>query len=309
MKVYRGIEGFEKPDFAVVTSGTFDGVHAGHRRILARLKELADARGGETVLVTFWPHPRHVLDPEGRAPMLLSELDEKIELLEDCGLDHLVILPFTRSLSETSSLDFIKTILLDGIGTKMLVIGYDHRFGKNREGGFAFLKEKQSEFGFELEEITPVEIRNSAISSTKTRAFLESGDVKSASGLLNRPYGLRGEVVHGRKVGRLLNYPTANIEVRSEYKLIPKDGVYAVRVEVDGQKFGAMMNIGHKPTFEQNARSIEAHMFDFSGDIYGKVIRIEFVDRIRNEMKFSSKNELMDQLKLDEINSKTILGM
>lgn len=301
MKIYDNFNDFQPIPHAVVTIGTFDGVHLGHQKILNRLRVLADQSHGETVLITFWPHPRMVLRPDSHNIRLLSTFEEKNRLLEEFGVDHLVSIPFTKAFSETSSEEFIHHILIEKIQTKILVIGYDHKFGKGREGGFEHLHANQEKYGFELEEIPREDIDSIGISSTKIRQALENGDIVSANNFLGRPYALRGKVVQGRQIGRSIGFPTANIEIADENKLIPSDGAYIVQVSVEGKTVNGMLNIGHRPTLSGLNKTIEVHLFDFDRSIYGVDIDIFFLDFLRPEMKFSGLPELTEQLNRDRI--------
>ncbi|HEY1056637.1 MAG TPA: riboflavin biosynthesis protein RibF, partial [Emticicia sp.] len=235
MKVYYNLSDFKPLENAIVTSGTFDGVHLGHQKILQILRETTEASRGESVVLTFWPHPRMVVSQDSQSLKLLSTVDEKIELLEKQGVNHLLIVPFTREFSELSSEEYVQKILIDTIGTKKLVIGYDHRFGRNREGSFQYLEDNSERFGIEIEEISRQEIEDLVISSTKIRESLLEGNVKSANDLLGRHYSFSGIVVKGRQLGRTIGFPTANVQVSESYKLIPTNGVYAVRTLVRGQ--------------------------------------------------------------------------
>jgi len=308
MKVYYGIQEFEKLDNAVVTSGTFDGVHLGHRKILNRLNEVAHQNNGESVVITFYPHPRSVISPDNQNIKLLSTLDEKIELLEKSGVNHLLIIPFTREFSELSSEEFIQKILLQTIGTKTLVIGYDHRFGKNREGGFDYLKANKERYGFEIEEISRQDIENMGVSSSKIRKALQEGDVPSADHFLGRNYSLSGVIVKGKQLGRTIGFPTANIQVREIAKLIPSDGVYAVKVHYKEDAFGGMLNIGNRPTVDGTYQTVEVNIFDFDQEIYGENLTVEFLQKIRNEQKFNGLDELKVQIARDKITCKAILS-
>lgn len=300
MNIYHGIEDFKKLDYAVVTSGTFDGVHVGHQKILERLKEVARKHNGETVLLTYWPHPRLVLYPEQTDLKLLNTFEEKAGLLREQGIDHLLRIPFTKDFSNTTSEDFIKKLLVDQIGTKKLVIGYDHRFGKNREGSFEHLKANSSKYGFDVEEISRQDVEDVAVSSTKIRTGLFEGDVATASHLLGRPYRMLGRVVKGEKIGRMIGFPTANIEIEFKHKLVPADGSYAVLVYRDNTPLKGMLNIGNRPTVGGKSRTIEVNLFDFDEDIYGENIAIDFIDRIRNEVKFDDIETLTKQLHRDK---------
>ncbi len=299
MNIYHGIEDFHKLSYAVVTSGTFDGVHVGHQQILRRLRESADNHDGETVLITFWPHPRLVLFPDQTDLKLLNTFEEKADLLREQGVDHLLRIPFTREFSRTSSSDFIRKILVDTIGTKKLVIGYDHRFGRNREGSFDYLRENAPKFGFEVEEIPKQEVDNLAVSSTKIRSALQEGDMQTASHLLGRPYSLSGRVIRGERIGRMLGFPTANLQIDNPNKLIPADGSYAVIVTTGTHEHMGMLNIGIRPTVGGRLRTIEVNIFDFDRDIYGDTLKVAFIRRIRDEIPFEDVETLKNQLKKD----------
>ena len=306
MKIYNGLNEFKKLDFAVVTSGTFDGVHFGHQKILQRLDEITQKNGGESVLLTYWPHPRLVLYPDQELFQLTS-IEEKIELLSQKNVDHLIIIPFTEEFSKISSEDFIKKILVTKIGTKKLVIGYDHKFGKNRSGSFEELKKDGPIYGFEVEEIPKQMIENNAVSSTKIRKALISGEIGMADEYLGRPYCIHGKVIQGDKIGRTIDFPTANIEVIFTYKLIPAEGIYAVKVQVNDATFGGMLNIGFRPTFGGTQKRMEVNIFDFDQDIYGKEIIVEFYQKIRSEIKFQNVGALKSQLQNDKTDALRIL--
>lgn len=313
MRVYNGIEEFKKLDNAVVTSGTFDGVHIGHQKILNRLKTIAKATNGETVLITYWPHPRLVLG-NNQPIKLLTVFEERINLLQRFGLDHLIKIHFTKEFSQTTSQDFIKNILVDGIGTKTLVIGYDHKFGHNREGSFEALSADAHTYGFEVEEIPQQEIDHIAVSSTKIRNHLLNGEIHLSNQYLGYPFCLHGKVVEGNQLGRTLGFPTANIQINSELKLVPSPGSYAVLVEVENDKCKGMLNIGVRPTVTRNTntpdvqQTIEVHIFDFDDIIYGKEITIKFIKLIRIEQKFSSLEALKAQLSRDKETALSILS-
>jgi len=309
MKVYRGLEAFERVNNAVVTSGTFDGVHVGHQKILARLKEVAAANQGETMVITYWPHPRFVLYPDSSDLKLLSTLDEKIAMLDGMGIDHLLIIPFDKKFAALTSNDFIQNILVNQIRTKKLVIGYDHRFGRNREGSFEFLKANATSFGFEVEEIPKQEVEEVAVSSTKIRDALAEGNIITAESYLASPYTMQGEVVKGNQLGRKLGFPTANIHIPEPYKLVPANGIYAVKVKLGDRLLQGMLNIGFRPTVTQEKkRSIEVNLFDFQEDIYGKELTIVFYERLREEKKFESLEALTRQLTLDRENAWRVLN-
>lgn len=307
MKIYHGIEDFQKLHCAVVTSGTFDGVHVGHQKIFARLREIAERHKGETVVITFWPHPRLVLHPEDASLKLLNTFEEKADLLKSHGIDHLIRIPFTKEFSQLTSEQFIRNILVETIGTKRLVIGYDHHFGKNREGSFEQLKQNASRYGFEVEEIPRQEVDHVGVSSTKIREALEKGDIEIATHLLAKPYSITGRVVAGDKLGRLMGYPTANIEIDTKYKLIPMDGIYAATVQHEHANYGSMLYIGNRPTINGTKKNIEVNIFDFNKDIYGESLTIHIHKLIREDVKFSDLEALKNQLGLDEISARTIL--
>ena len=300
MKIHQGDASFAPPRRAVVTSGTFDGVHVGHQKILGRLKELARETGGETVVVTFWPHPRMVLHPNDPAVQLLTTFEEKLEVLESVGIDHLVQIPFTKEFSQLSSDAFIQQVLVDKIGTRHLVIGYDHHFGRNREGSFEYLKAHASKYGFVVEEISRQDIDHVGVSSTKIRRALEEGDVQTAHEYLGRPYGLTGSVVKGDQLGRDLGYPTANLQIESPHKLIPADGIYAVHVWHQQQHYGGMLYIGRRPTVQGKARNIEVNIFNFDQTIYGDELRLDLLTYVRGDMTFATLEELATQLSKDK---------
>jgi len=312
VKVYRGLEKFKKLQNAVVTSGTFDGVHIGHQKILARLKNIAETTKGETVLITYWPHPRLVLEND-TSIKLITTFEEKIKLLRRFGLNHLIIIEFTKEFAKTTSSDFIKNILVDKIGTKTLVIGYDHRFGHNREGSFEALSANSGANGFTVEEIPQQEIHNIAVSSTKIRNHLSQGEIHISNEYLGYPHCLHGKVVKGNQLGRKLGFPTANIKVNSELKLVPSVGSYAVKVGLGKAVFDGMLNIGTRPTIANNENgniaplTIEVNIFNFDSDIYGDEITIKFIRLIRKEEKFDSIDELKIQLEKDKQKATNIL--
>jgi len=311
LKVYFSLDDFAKLDYAVVTTGTFDGVHLGHKKILTQLNAVARQNDGESVLLTFNPHPRTVLQPDVDLKMINSQ-QEKIDLLKETGIDHLIIHPFTKEFSRTTSLDFVRNILVNSIGAKKLVIGYDHHFGRNREGSFEHLKEYGPVYGFEVEEISAQDIDDTTISSTKIRKALETGDIKTANEYLDYPFPLSGKVVNGEKMGSKLGFPTANIIMEDNDKIIPAHGVYATEVRFPAtpeKLYYGMCNIGIRPTFGGRFRTIEVHLFDFNKDIYGEQISLNFIDRLRGEMKFSGTDKLKKQLRLDEKHSREILGI
>ena len=308
MKVYHSISDFQNVSRPILTTGTFDGVHFGHKIIIDRLKEIAKNQNGETVLLTFSPHPRMVLFPDDHNLQLINTLDEKIKLLEQAGIEHLIIHPFTMAFSRTTSMQFVRDIIVNELNTHKLVIGYNHHFGRNREGSFEHLKEYAPLYGFEVEEISAQLIDDVSISSTKIRNSLLSGDVSKAADYLGYNYPLKGQVIEGQQIGRTLGFPTANLKVLDGSKLIPKDGVYAVHVEVKRQTFKAMMNIGNNPSLISKKHSLEVHIFDFDSDIYDEQIEVRFIKRIREEISFDNLDALKIQLEQDEDTAKAILS-
>lgn len=272
-----------------------------------RLKELAVKNGGETVLLTFFPHPRMVLFPDYK-PLLLNTLEEKTALLEKAGIDHLIIHPFNREFSMLSSGEFISDILVNAIHTKKLVIGYNHHFGKNREGSFDHLKEFGPIYGFDVEEIPAQEVEHTEVSSTKIRKALTEGDVETANSFLGYSYMISGTVVKGRMIGRSIDFPTANLQLNDPYKLIPADGVYAVRVKRGEIQLNGMLNIGMRPTVDGKARTIEVNILDFNADLYGETLTLEFVKRLRDEIKFDGIESLKQQLIKDREHTRKILS-
>ncbi len=309
VKIHNDIDSFiaKKP---VVTIGTFDGVHLGHQRVIGRLKEIAQQQGGESVIFTFNPHPRLVTSPDKTNLRLLTTLDEKKELFSQAGIDHLIIYPFTKSFAELKYSEFVETILVGKIKTHCLVVGYDHRFGKNREGSFEYLQMCASRHNFIIEKLDPLLMDDYHISSTRIRKALEEGNISKANALLGYRYTLHGRVVEGTRTGRKIGFPTANIEVSDVNKLIPGYGVYAVELTAGGNRYKGMLNIGTRPTFNTNAdkRSIEVNIFDFSGNLYHQQITLIFAAKIRDEQKFSGIKALAEQLQKDKITALKILS-
>jgi len=299
MKIYHHIDEFVPVKNAVVTIGTFDGVHIGHRKIISGVKELADSIGGETVLLTFFPHPRMILHPEDENIKLINTINEKAGLLEQLGVDHLIITPFSRDFSNQSAEGYIRDVLVNKIGTKKIVIGYDHRFGKDREGGLSDLLGLGPVYGFDVVEIPEQDIDEVAISSTRIRTALLEGQIELANTCLGYPFFITGTVVYGDQIGRKMGYPTANIVIGESYKLIPSDGIFAVKVSAAGGIYDGMAYIGTRPTFSGIRRNIEVNIFYFDKDIYKQQIRMEFHNFVRNDIKFSSMEELTVQLAKD----------
>lgn len=301
MKIYRNVKNFYAKN-PVITTGTFDGVHRGHLHILNKLKEKARLLNGESVVVTFWPHPRLVLNTKGDEIKMLSTIDEKIELIRNQGIDHLVILEFTKSFSELSSCDFVKQYLCKMLNIKYLVIGYDHHFGKNREGGFIELSECARQHNFSIEQVGAFILNDEKISSTLIRHSLNTGAIEKANTFLSKKYSISGNIIGGKKIGRNIGFPTANIFVSESYKFIPTSGVYAVKAEIKGKKHPGMLNIGYKPTVSSDLRtlSIEVHILNFNDDIYNENVKLYFYKRIRDEIKFKNLEELKQRLEKDK---------
>ena len=293
-----------------LTVGTFDGVHAGHRVLIKTVVKEAEKSGGRSVIVTFDPHPREIINPGESGIKLLSSLKERCELLADLGIDEMVVIPFDRDFSLLTSEEFVKTIIWQKIGVSNFIIGYDHHFGRDREGTIDTVKRLGVELGFRSQVVSKQEVGDKTVSSTAIRkAIQESGDMTQAAKFLERYYLLNGRVVHGDKRGKSLGFPTANIQPENRSKVIPRKGVYAVWIRVDESYYRGMMNIGERPTFEEANFSIEVHILDFDEDIYGREIQVQFVERIRDEMVFNGKNELIEQLIKDRKETINILSM
>lgn len=300
MKLYNDINEFTPVKNAVVTIGTFDGVHLGHRKIISRIRELAEECGGETVILTFFPHPRMIIHPEDESLKLINTIHEKADLLQELGVDHLIITPFSRDFSNQSAGDYIRDVLVNKIGTKKIVIGYDHRFGKDRLGGLDDLLKWAPEYGYEVIEIPEQDINDVAVSSTRIRKALLEGNIQLANTFLGYPFFISGKVGRGDKIGRQIGYPTANIVIEETYKLIPCDGIYSARAIVNGQAYKGMAYIGARPTINGLTRNIEVNIFDFQADIYGEDIRMEFYHFVRGDIKFTGLDELIVQLAKDK---------
>ncbi len=308
MRIYHHIDEFTRLDNAVVTIGTFDGVHTGHRKIIADLKQLAAETNGETVLLTFFPHPRMILHPEDESIKMINTIGEKAEMLEELGIDHLIITPFSRDFSNQSAEEYIRDVLVNKIGTKKIVIGYDHRFGKDRQGGLSDLQRLGPAFGFDVIEIPEQDIYEVAVSSTRIREALLNGAIELANTFLSYPFFITGRVVRGDQIGRTIGYPTANIVISEKYKLIPVDGIFAVKVKIDGESYGGMAYIGTRPTINGVRRNIEVNIFNFDREIYNQEIRMEFYNFVRDDMKFDSLDALKDQIRKDKLDVEALLG-
>lgn len=301
MKIYHHIDEFKPVNGAVVTIGTFDGVHQGHRKIIAGITELAKATGGESVILTFFPHPRMILHPEDQSLKLITTIAEKAGLLEQLGVDHLIITPFSRDFSNQTPEEYIQHVLVEKIGTRKIVIGYDHRFGKDRSGGLEDLQRLAPIYGFDVLEIPEQDINDVAVSSTRIRTALLAGDITTANAFLSYPFFLTGKVIRGDQIGRQIGYPTANIQPHESYKLIPGDGIFAVNVGTDNGVYKGMAYIGQRPTINGISRNIEVNIFDFDREIYNQHVRMEFLQYIRGDAKFNSLDELKHQLAQDKM--------
>lgn len=308
MKIYHHINDFQRLNNSVVTIGTFDGVHQGHRQIIARLKELARQTGGETVILTFFPHPRMIIHPEDQDLKLITTIHERAALLEQLGVDHLIITPFSRDFSNQTAEAYIRDILVNKIGTRQIIIGYDHRFGKDRQGGLSDLQQAAPVYGFEVIEIPKQDIDHVAVSSTRIREALLKSDIEQANAFLGYPFFITGKVIRGNQIGRQIGYPTANLLVEEGYKLIPADGIFAATVQLNDETFQGMAYIGHRPTINGMTRNIEVNIFDFNRDIYNQTLQMNFIHFVRHDVKFSSLEGLKDQLAQDKLDVLALLN-
>lgn len=301
MIVARSLEELKFDKKSIITVGTFDGVHLGHQEIIKILNSVKQNKGLRSVIVTFDPHPQIVLRNKDKDIKILSTTDEKISTFESYGIDLVYIINFTKEFSQTPAREFYIKYLINGVGMTDLVLGYDHMFGKNREGNFDTLAEMAKEFDFNVDKVEEFTFNGAHISSTEIRNFLQSGEIEKANNLLGREYSIEGEVIHGDKRGKKLGYPTANIKISSDYKLIPKKGIYAVSVEVDDIKRNGMMSIGVNPTVSNSENiKLEVNIFDFDKDIYGKKIKVNFIDYLRDEQKFNSLEDLIEAMASDK---------
>ena len=307
MKVHTNLEDLSSIQRPIVTIGTFDGVHAGHRAIIKRVIDLAGEQSGESALVTFEPHPRFLINPNHRLK-LLTTLSEKKELLQSLGLDHLIITPFTEGFAAQAAKDYVEDFIIKKIKPAVLVIGYDHHFGKGRSGDFDLLQQYSNQGNFQLEEISKQLVDDAHVSSTAIRNALDEGDVAEAGRLLKSNYQMNGVVVQGDQKGRTIGFPTANLDLKNDKKLIPANGVYAVKANVNNSVYNAVVNIGYRPTVnDEKELRLEVHIFDFDQEIYNSVLQVEFIERLRAEKKFESFEALKKQIKLDCKKAKMIL--
>jgi riboflavin kinase/FMN adenylyltransferase len=306
MKVYYSSD--DLPDFcrAVVTIGTFDGVHRGHQQILEQLRQEAARIGGETVIITFHPHPRKVV-ANSQPIYLINTIEEKIELLDKLGIDHLVVVPFTADFAQQSPEDYIEKFLVRKCRPHTIIIGYDHRFGQGRKGDYHLMEALSPRYGYRLIEISAQVINENTVSSTLIRDAVLKGDITAANALLGYDFFFDGLVVHGKKLGRSLGYPTANLKIENDEKLVPGNGIYVVQVSLEGKMYGGMMSIGVRPTIGVTERTIEVNIFDFDKEIYGQHLRVYVKKYLREEKKFDTLEELKEQLAVDKKESEEFL--
>ncbi|MFB9053204.1 bifunctional riboflavin kinase/FAD synthetase [Formosa undariae] len=308
MEKVRNFNNLDSKISTVVTIGTFDGVHLGHQKILKRLVNTAKETHLKSVVLTFFPHPRMVLQNDANIK-LIHTIEERSDILEQSGLDYLCIQKFTKEFSRLTAEDFVKKILVDQLQAKRVIIGYDHHFGRNRSANINDLRKFGETYGFEVEEISAEDVNEVAVSSTKIRKALEAGDIKKANNYLGYSFSINGTVITGKQIGKQLQYPTANLEIKETYKLIPKQGVYVVKSEIDNKSIFGMMNVGTNPTVSDSTKQhIEIHFFDFDADLYGKSLKIDMLHRLRDEKKFESMDALKNQLQQDEEESRHFIS-
>lgn len=307
MKIFNNINEFNCKKSTIITIGTFDGVHLGHQKILKKLNIEAENNGLESSVLTFFPHPRTVLNPNSSLK-LINTIEERISLFKKSKIDNLIVHPFTKEFSELDSEDYVKNILVDQLKAKIVLIGYDHKFGKNRTADINNLKEYGIKYNFEVIEIKAEEINDIAISSTKIRNSIEEGDIQLTNSYLGYEFSFFGKVVKGNSIGKTLGFPTANIKIGTDLKLIPKNGVYLISTIINQKIIFGMMNIGIKPTTNENTKSIEVNLFDFNQDLYDTNITIYIKQFLREEIKFDSLNELKLQIEKDKITCNSIIN-
>ena len=307
MEIFNDLSTYKSNNKTFVTIGTFDGIHKGHQKVIKNLVESAALNDAKSVLLTFFPHPRMVLK-KNETIKLINTIDERVKLLEKIGLEVLIIQQFTEEFSNQSALDFVKNILVDTLKTSKLIIGYDHKFGKDRDGNFKQLEAYGEIYNFNVQKISQKEIGNSAVSSTKIREAIESGNIEKANNYLGYHFMLTGEVVKGKNLGEKLGFPTANLHIKEEYKLIPKTGAYVVKAKINNKTVFGMMNIGFRPTVSGKNQTIEIHFFDFNKDLYGATIQVDVLKFLRGEQKFESVELLKNQLQKDKEKSLEIIS-
>ena len=307
MKIFNDLSTYKSNKKSFVTLGTFDGIHIGHQKVIKNLVESAKLNNATSVLLTFFPHPKMVLQ-NNASIKLINTIDERTKLLEKIGLEYLVIQQFTEDFANKTALDFAKTILVDKLNISTLIIGYDHHFGKNREGNFKQLEAYGKELNFSVQEISQQDINNSTVSSTKIRNAIENGEIEKANTYLGYSFMLTGKVVSGKNLGEKIGFPTANLHIKEAYKLLPKTGAYVVKSKINNTIVFGMMNIGFRPTVSGKNQTIEIHFFDFNEDLYGKTIQIDVLAFLRDEQKFESVKKLKQQLQKDKENSLKIIN-
>lgn len=299
MNVFSSVSSYNISKPSVVTIGTFDGVHIGHRAILERLTKSAQSKNLDSVVLTFFPHPRMVLQKDAQIK-LINTINEREELLKNSGIDNLIIHPFTLDFSRLTALEFVRDVLVSQLNLKKIIIGYDHRFGRNRNANIEDLKEFGKTYDFEVVEISAQQLEEVSVSSTKIRKALEKGNIETANQYLGYPFMLSGSIVTGRGIGKTLDFPTANLHIKEDYKLIPKEGVYIVRSDISGKKVYGLTNIGTNPTVGGTKKTIETYFLDYNEDLYNQPVQLKFLTRIRNEKKFQSKKDLKKAIRDDE---------
>ena len=304
MKTIQGIDNFPADEASIVTIGTFDGVHLGHQQILKQLTETSRKSKLKSVLLTFFPHPRMVLQPD-ISMRLIQTIQEREKALENTGIDYLVIHPFSIAFSRLSADDYVKQVLVEQLNVRKVVVGYDHRFGRNRTASLEDMYHYADIYDFEVIEIDAKKIDSTAVSSTKIRKAIDNGNIELANSYMGQPFTLEGMIVHGDKRGRELAYPTANIDLQNQHKIVPKKGVYLVKSKLNGRVVYGMMNIGTKPTFDTTIPSIEVHFLDWNGDLYGQALQVELLKWVREERKFRTSKELQKQIQTDEQNCRS----
>ncbi|MFD1293121.1 bifunctional riboflavin kinase/FAD synthetase [Lutibacter holmesii] len=307
MKIYNDLSQYNSTNKTFVTIGTFDGVHVGHQKVIKKLIKSANKKNATSLLLTFFPHPRMVLQKDIDIK-LINTIDERIQLLEKIGLEEIVIQPFTEDFSKLTALDFVRKILVNTLNISKLIIGYDHHFGKNREGNFEQLEEYGHTYDFGVNEISQKDIDNISVSSTKIRTAIENGEIEKANNFLGYYFILTGEVVSGNNLGEKIGFPTANLRIKETYKLLPKTGAYLVKSELNSKTVFGMMNIGFRPTVSGKNQTIEIHFFDFKANLYGQKIQVEVVSFLRDEQKFESIEALQQQLKKDKEKSLKLIN-
>ena len=308
MTIYNNINEFSSTDNTILTIGTFDGVHLGHQKVLERLTNSAKENNLESTVLTFFPHPRTILNPN-KPLKLINSVKERTELLNRSKVDNLIIHPFDKNFSELDPEKYVVEILVKKLKAKIILIGYDHKFGKNRTADITDLKIYGKKYGFKVIEIKAEEISNIAISSTKIRKAISEGNISTAKKYLGYDFSLSGKIVHGKSIGRTLGFPTANIEVKEEYKLLPKNGVYLIQSVINHNRYFGMMNIGIKPTINKSSKTIEVNFFEFEGNLYNKKITVSIKQFIRDEIKFDSLELLKSQIQKDKVNCNSIIDI